>query len=279
MMLLSPTVMRGEAGELCGLDSGRLERELGVESLKISYCATATVDVKGYNRAWGGKIPSARMYAPGSVFHLEYRGTLTCGRMKRMCDRGIGIRRGEGFGRVLFLDRYPDIKYKEKGTLDRTITSGITGPQYEEDFDTLKVAARCYYRDQMERAMTVYVVEHPLERGTLANSRLGTVEAFAAAYRYVPREAERLIREHLAHGIEKEGRARVQTGRSSMRAFHNMVLRILDTDLETLLGVKTKRRDSVMGIPKSELITDDELLQMKLALLVKLIRYDRREEA
>jgi CRISPR/Cas system CSM-associated protein Csm4 (group 5 of RAMP superfamily) len=110
MMLLSNTVMRDENGEYCGINVAELENLLGVENLKISSCATSTVDVRGYNRTWGGKTPSVVMYEKGSVFCLKFDGELKIENMKKVCETGIGVRKNEGFGRVLFLKNYAGIK-------------------------------------------------------------------------------------------------------------------------------------------------------------------------
>ena len=53
---------------------------------------------------------------------------------------------------------------------------------------------------------------------------------------------------------------------------------ILDADLEALLEIKTKNSDCIMGIPKTEIITEREIQKMKLGLLTALIRYDNKKE-
>ena len=55
---------------------------------------------------------------------------------------------------------------------------------------------------------------------------------------------------------------------------------IFDTDIESLLSVSTKQKESVMGIAKSDLLAEEEELRLKLELIIKMIRYDnKREEA
>lgn len=278
MMLLSNTVMRGENGELCGLDCRRMEEELGVEKLGVRFCSTSTVTVRGYNSAWGVKTPSAVMYEQGSVFHLEYQGVLTAERMRAVCDRGIGIRRGEGFGRVLFLEDYEQIRYKEAVQYVRKSACGAEESRSAEDEETLRIAAKGYYRNVLRQAMNRYVVNEPLSRGMVSNSQLGTLESFATAYRYEPEEAERVIRKYLEHADGKADKNRVQKNKSNTRQLGKYVLRILDTDIEELLKAETKERDSVMGIPKKEIFTLEERKQMRLELIVKMIRYEYKKE-
>lgn len=286
MILLSGTVMRDEKGELCGLNLKTLEEKMGVSDLRISYCATSTVDVRGYNRKWGTRTPSTVMYEQGSVFHLMYNGTFTIEKMRALCDRGIGIRLNEGFGRVLFPDRYEDIKYKEMMQVVRLLSQQTDEENREprsvrpdkEDEETLKVAAGCYYRNLLEKQMTAYVVEHPLSKGMVTNSQTGALEAFATAYQYQPWQGKKAIEDHLAHALDKEENNSVQKVRNSINELNRFVQKIFGTDLETLLAVSTRQKDRVMGIPKKELLTADEELRYKLELITRMIRYDNKKK-
>lgn len=277
MMLLSNTVMRDENGEICGLDWGSLAEKMGVSELQAAFCATSTIDVKGHNRKWGTKIPSAIMYEQGSVFHLAYSGTLTTDNMRVLCDRGIGIRLNEGFGRILFLKEYEKIRYKEEQELARE-KKDVKERQYKEDEATLAVIARCYYRNLLERKTNAYVVEHPLPKGKLANSQLGVLESFTTAYKYEPQEAKRLIEQYLEHALDKEKNSSVQKERKSIEELSKYINKILHTKLEDILSVNTRKKESVMGIAKDDLINKDEILRWKLALITKMIRYDNKRE-
>lgn len=277
MMLLSNTVMRDANGELCGLDCDSLAKKLEVTDLEIAFCATSTVDVKGYNRTWRTKIPSAVMYEQGSVFHLKYSGILTKEKMRMLCDRGIGIRLNEGFGRVLFLKEYETIRYKKEQKIERKTDAAVVR-QYKEDQDTLKIAAGCYYRKLLDRKMNAYVVTNPLSKGEISNSQLGILESFTTAYKYDPREAKKFINQYLEHALDKETNHNVQKDRNSIQELRRCVQQIFNTELDTLLSVETKQNESVMGVLKTELLTEEENLGLKLELLTKLIRYDNKKE-
>lgn len=277
MMLLSNTVMRDANGELCGLDCNSLAEKLGVMNLKIEFCATSTVDVKGYNRKWRTKIPSAVMYEQGSIFHLTYNGVLTKEKMRLLCDQGVGIRLNEGFGRVLFLKEYENVKYKKEQKIERKTDAAVVR-QYDEDQETLKAAAGCYYRKLLDRKMNAYVVKKPLSKGEISNSQLGILESFTTAYKYEPREAKRFIDQYLEHALDKERNQSVQKDRNSIQELRKCVQHIFNTELDTLLSVETKQKDHVMGVPKVELFTEEENLKLKLELITKLIRYDNKKE-
>lgn len=277
MMLLSNTVMRDANGELCGLDWNRLAEKLGVTHLKIEFCATSTVDVKGYNRKWGTKIPSAAMYEQGSIFHLKYNGLLTNEKMRILCDQGVGIRLNEGFGRILFLKDYENIKYKKEQKIERKKDTAVV-KQYDEDQETLKAAAGCYYRKLLDRKLNAYVVENSFSKGEISNSQLGILESFTTAYKYEPLEAKKFIDKYLEHALDKEMNHSVQKERKSIQELRECVYHIFDTELDELLSVETSQKESVMGVPKTELLTEEETLGLKLELITKLIRYDNKKE-
>lgn len=117
MMLLSNAVMRGKNGEYCGFDMDALANDLDVEKMEIEQCATSVVDVKGFNRTWKCKIPSVPMFEQGSVFRLSVEGELTEEKIRRLMDKGIGIRRDEGFGRIIFLKDYDQIHVKQEKSM------------------------------------------------------------------------------------------------------------------------------------------------------------------
>ena len=52
---------------------------------------------------------------------------------------------------------------------------------------------------------------------------------------------------------------------------------IFSSDLDELLKVKTRDRDSVMGIPKKELLSEEELGLLQLELITDMIRYENKK--
>lgn len=277
MLLLSHTAMRNKKGELCGLDCGKLEEQMGVEGLEIKFCSTSTVEVKGYSRIWDTMTPSVTMYEQGSVFHLQYHGTLTKDRIQAICEKGIGIQANAGFGRVLFLDRYEELHCKEAKQFGRTFHYETTR-KCEGDEETLKIVAKRYYQNCIRRAMVRYVVKNVGKLGKIPASQLGTAESIAAAYRYNPKEAKAAIQRYLGHALEKEANSRVQKEKSSMQEFDRYISQVFGMGLEELLELKTAEKDSIMGIEKKELVTPDETDKLRLELVIRMIRYANKEE-
>ena len=280
MMLLSNLTMRDENGEICGLNLKQLETLMGVEHLSVKYCATSTVDVRGYNRTWGIHTPSVTMYEQGSVFHLVYEGTLSAERMKAIADSGIGIRKNEGFGRVIFLDQYENVMWKVKGEEKMEGKSVSAADRcaeaHREDAEVLKLAAGSYYRNLIRKKMREYVVDHPLQKGALGSSQLGRLEAFTTAYKYDPVTGKKAIEQYFSHAVEKEANRKTQKARGSVKGLVREVRKVFDADLDGLLGLEIG--DIVMRVDKKELLTEEEVYRLKMKLLTELIRYDNKKE-
>ena len=81
-------------------------------------CSTAVCERRHHNRTWSSRVPTARMYDRGSLFLLECSTPPSLTALHRLEQEGIGIRRAEGFGQVLFL---------RKGLLE-----GITAKKLEQ---------------------------------------------------------------------------------------------------------------------------------------------------
>lgn len=275
MMMLSGTAMRNEYGEICGIDWGTLSDRLGVQiDTEDVICSTSTVDVRGYNRMWKGKIPSAVMYDQGSIFHLSFKGKLTRETMRKICDEGIGIRTNEGFGRVLFIRDYEKLSYKlaEKEKRKKKAVDW----QAEEDGKTIRVIAKTYYYNQIRHAMSRYVLKvnekSSFWKGDISNSKLGTIQALATAYRYDPEKGMAAIRNYFSHETKKEKKNNTQKERSSIVSIRSFVEGILGKDLEDILEMEKK--DRIMGVPRQELLSGTERDRIKLMLIVSVIRYN-----
>ena len=293
LMVLSDTVMRNGLGELCGLDLDELHRKMGVTDLKIRYASTAVRSVHGYNRTWRARIPAVTAYRAGSVFHLEYTGELNREKMGELCDEGIGIRRNEGFGRILFFQNYENVNKKTRKEYAwseaETSQKNGTGWLSEQEKTTLKAAAKKYYLDRLERGMESFVVRHPLAANGLRNSKIGNVEARLLKYRYSPVEARKALEEYFAHEKQKEEDLRVHQEKRSVDPLGKQIKEILETSIEHTLFVKKVAvkgkeersfedvKKTIMGMDISEFYTPEDEEQIKIELLVKMIRFSRKQ--
>ena len=284
LYLASNTAMRSEEGEYTGIDVKALEKKLGVEDLKIAFCSTSTVLVRGYNRIWNSKTPCVPMYEMGSVFKLEFRGTLKKEKIDALCRDGIGVRRNEGFGNVLILDRYEQIQYKQKADFKKTVDS-VNSELTEEEKQVLRIAAKGYYKDCLEQAKMQYLVENTFPGQKLPSSQLGTIRSYIQKLMYQPLEAKEKLLAYLDHAVEKDETTKKHTNRLKRVSVAGFIRNVLDSAPETLLnpylqryiGESYVKNQEVMGIPVNQLLAEDEKMKFQLQLLISMIQLDNRK--
>lgn len=284
LLLLSNTTLRNQQGELCGFNEdtlAALEKKLHVKNLQIAYCSTSITTVRGYNRTWGVKIPSTVAYEQGSVFHLKYEGTLTVETIRELSDAGIGIRRNEGFGRVLFLkDGYEKINLKQSEEyFANTVEKESLPVMNSEDEKLICIAARSYYKDMLQRGLQKFVLENDGKFSDISASQLGMLDSVITAYQYNPEQAISSLRKHLSESNKREENNRIQKQHNSLQEMRDWIENdILKKKIEDIAGFKGKNEGYIMGISTSELLPEDEEKQMKLKLILDLIRLNNKGE-
>lgn len=279
MILLSDTAMRdGITGEYSGIDEKKLADILGVKNLDVEYCATSINNVYGFNRTLGGYIPTINMYEKGSVFKLVFKGeTISGDSIKKIMNTGIGVRKNEGFGRILIPNNYEKICNKFPIDICRVKTETHVE---EEDEETLRVVARNYYRQVFDRSTFRFYNQNPIKKGNASLSRIGNVESLITTFRYDYKEAHKALTEYFNHSIEKEDKQKTQNGKQDSKALHESVMKILDMqedEFEKMLEFPFAGKELIMGINKHEIVSQEMLGQMKLELLLGMIRFDNRK--
>ena len=76
---------------------------LGVEIESVA-AGTSVSEYGAFNRTWGSREPAAAMYDRGRLFRFTCSTAPKLERLKAIEREGLGIRRAEGFGQVLFID-------------------------------------------------------------------------------------------------------------------------------------------------------------------------------
>lgn len=210
MMLLSPTTMT-RYGEPVGIDEGQLAAALGVGSVKILRCATAFTESSGFNRFVGCAEPGMTMYEKGSMFCLECDRPPEWEALRRLeCD-GIGIRRQEGYGQVLFLKNFTDIHRREEKQLSEFVQSDESRYRH----------ARCRW----------LLNPYPrLPLGLPANQMMNIQGLFRGILL-----GERTEEELLLYLADKEGKGGKSREKEAFRRFHRAIDTILTTPLEDTL--------------------------------------------
>ena len=124
MLIVSPTALV-HRGEVCGLTDETASRLLGVEA-RITRCATSVVKHSCFNNTWRCASSMVSMYAPGSIFRIQCAETPDAERLQELENSGIGIRRAEGCGQVLFLHDYDKIRdYARRTSTDSAMAEMI----------------------------------------------------------------------------------------------------------------------------------------------------------
>ena len=275
MILLSDMTMLDKNGEYSGLDLDKLADKMGVEELTISHCATSMVSIHGYNSTFGVKLPTVPMYEKGSVFKLTFSGCMRKDIVQKLFDKGIGERRSEGFGRVLFVDeRYEALIKKVEDKIrvgsDIETDTALT----DEDRATIKTIAGFYYRKLLRSAKEKKIPEDKAKM-RITKSQAGTVLSILEKNRYNS-DVKSVISKYFSQAEEKEDNQNIQKERVSIKGFSTAVQDMLTADsIGCLLGVDV---DSVMGYKTEELITPEESQKMIVGYVIDLIKYAGKEK-
>ncbi len=159
MLAVSPLTMVNELGEPCGIDAAALAEKLGVESVEIPYCSTSLAEFGGYNRTWKCRAPAVRMYDRGSVFKVICKTPPALERVRAIQREGLGIRRAEGYGQVLFLRQglLEQLSKKRKAAAEPSAPAG-------------RILRDARYKWVMDNADRVYC-------NGLSRSQVGTIQS------------------------------------------------------------------------------------------------------
>ena len=276
MILVSDLVMRNNAGEYCGLDMTALAEKLQIspENWQPEFCSTSHVMIHGYNAKLGIKLPTVPMYEKGSVFKLPLPSVVSKEILETLMHEGIGEKKNEGFGRVLFLGKeYERICEKEKGTLAFGYNWDVASDLTDEDKRVLRSVARNYYRNLLKKAAQKKI---PEERKDLkiAKSQVGNVLSLLQNNRYSDK-VKNVVDAYFKHALEKESQQSIHQSRGSVRSLKERIQTILEKDINQVFDIT---QESVMGINTADLLDGQEKMQFKVTYAIDLLKYDRKGE-
>lgn len=161
LLALSPFTMLDRLGDPCGIDTDALAEKLGIGKAEIRFCSTSLVEAGGYNRTWKCRNPAVRMYDQGSIFQIVCDRSPALEALRAVEREGLGIRRAEGFGQVLFLRRALFEGLHKKAAVKREA----------QTFDRDAAAIR--------RKKYIWVMENSdrLTAGRLSKSQIGSIQS------------------------------------------------------------------------------------------------------
>jgi len=111
-----------------------LERRLQGKA-RVEQCFWRFQTVGGFNRKWRLPLPQALAVAPGAVLVLKAEEEIPLALLQEVMHQGLGLRRNEGFGRVVFLDHDSSPKefsLQEEEAKARESQEAPSAPQEEQ---------------------------------------------------------------------------------------------------------------------------------------------------
>lgn len=168
LILLSPMALVNEFGEPCGISTELLSEKLGVKVIDLM-CSTSVTERQGFNRTLGTRLPVSMMYDSGSTIRLTCETAPAPEAVRALEQNGLGIRREEGFGRVVFLKN-----------LDK-ITSKTPSKQ--------KPLKEMTEKQKKDRERVVWLGENPIPDG-LSASQLGDLQTKCKVCKHFPDTAQ-----------------------------------------------------------------------------------------
>lgn len=220
LLAVSPLTMLNEQGEPCGLDEAQLAQKLGVDSIELLHCSTSITQNGSYNRVWQSRAPALRMYDRGSLFHLKCNQPPSLERVRQIQSEGLGVRRPEGFGQVLFL---PPVR------LERLNVKKSIEKDGRQETDNAQASRAAIIR----KAKYNWVQEKTKElaRFQLSKSQLGTVQALCEDAMARGGDCGKLY-DHLTQNLEDRGALHGER----FREIDKLVRSVLDKPLGDTIG-------------------------------------------
>ena len=253
LLAVSPFTMLDAAGEPCGLSTERLAEKLGVGRVEIAVCSTSVSEYGAYNRIWGSREAAVRMYDRGSIFKLHCDCTPALERVRALERDGLGIRRAEGFGQILFLR-----KALYEGISGRAAPEETCG---EGSVNRAAAVRRARCRWIMETAERMRACR-------ISASQLGTIQELCES---AIRRGGQL--EELEEFLEKNLRGRGAKHGSRFREIDRLVREVLTVPEGKLIGPCGDR-----GMEELIEASCGGGMTERLRLLCRLFDFSRRED-
>lgn len=268
LMLLSDTTMLNKCGEPCGLDLEYLSDLIG--KFEVVGSAASVVNSQGHNNAWGCNVPVDVMYEKGSVFKLKFDKAPDAESINRLQNEGIGIRREEGFGHIVFTNRLTKTAVsKEIEIYNYSLTN--SDELKSDDEEMLKKLAKVHYRQLIDRAIEKRFVNKAANNfAALSKSQAGDIKSIISVVKYLSsEETSRHIASYFSNKAEKKESVAIK-----YRDVSNYIKDILKCDLNLELNIPKK----IFGLDTNQLLTSEETMWYKLDLIEKEISFTFRED-
>ena len=179
--LTSPLLLRDAASGQFVVSAAalgeRIAAALGVKATLQGAFVGAEV-VGGFNRKWGLPLPQAPVFSAGSVLVLELQGQVPVDQLRALEQAGLGERRLDGFGRLVF-----NWQQSEQLTLERADQQTQRGQPPMEITDPLgrQIAermARRRFEQKLEALLLARAAQIQI-KSTLSRAQLNRLRSIA----------------------------------------------------------------------------------------------------
>lgn len=292
--LLSDTLLRDQHGQPTTLVTNELlEAYLGVPvALDPAHGVLATTQVGGYNRAWRLPLQQAIALKAGSVIAFAPTSPLSAAAVAKLEREGLGERRVEGFGRVVFdwqleeelVVQIGDLHTKSPHSRPETLSgasSKLAQRMAKRLFDEqINALIQIFLRDKL--------IDHPdnlTQLQPLKNSQLGRIRVLVRRALNTSTPDPGLVRNGLG-SFKPVARAQLEGARFGRMSFAQWLERLLDTSesgsraVWAELGWSEANAPRVAGVAAStnESAADEASLRLIEAVCVAISRQRRRDE-
>lgn len=153
----SDIIYRNEAGLYkTFIDEEFLKNKLKVDKVTLKESFIETDYFTGFNNKWGYRLPNVLGIKSGSVFVYEIDGELEEDIIKELCDKGIGERKSEGFGRVILLSNLPFNRIALENKEDKKVKEVNLN---EDEQQQMSLIVNRIFREKLNNKLSEKVLE------------------------------------------------------------------------------------------------------------------------
>ncbi|TZE82168.1 RAMP superfamily CRISPR-associated protein [Calorimonas adulescens] len=163
-----------------GRNTVKIDNELVSYLLKVdteiidAYFSTEIVG--GFNNKWGMNLPQSNAIKAGSTFVLRSSQKPDINRLYKLMDEGVGERREEGFGRLIFNPNHKEELEKEKIKWERKRYRDNELPDMsEEERKNVEVILKRIWHERIKRKIISYIASLAFDGGDISNSQLNNL--------------------------------------------------------------------------------------------------------
>lgn len=295
MYCTSDIILRDNCGRyLSQIPANLLREKLGV-TVDIDNFAVQVVQIAGFNNKWGSRVPQVEAIQKGSVFLCHYNGDLAESRVRLVEDQGIGERRSDGFGRILFLSHFPshNLERAQSEHIHST-EDGSSADSEQTKKDIRKIAKRILYNRIEEKWLGILHEWEKQNTPNLSNSLLADwMQRCIEIRRLRPEQGKQKINDDLDHMQNKypdpvTGEINERTNRSVWQSLQkatffgkpwvNYMREFIQTsdDPQALLNRLHIVMPPIAGNSPAQLLTAEDSYRLNMTMLYHYFREYRR---